>query len=224
MFLELSYKIDEHNPGNVLGISSPQIIWRAKFGDGQSKANQTSSLKVFNHYGTHIDTPLHLFPDGKVVADYDISDFVFERVVLLNCRKEDFEKIERNDLEPSQSILEQAELLLIYTGFSEYRFTDTERYVKHAPGFSEEGAQYIVDHFPTIRCIGIDFMSIENIPAGREVAWPVHKIFLGSQANFLLIEGMNLAPVAGKTVTRVIVAPLRINAEASPATVIAEIA
>ena len=223
MFVELSYQIDAHNPGQVLGLPGPEISWRARFGDGQGKTNQTSSLSIFNHYGTHIDTPLHLFQDGKTVADYEISDFIFTSPILLQCPKTELQQIEPEDLEGAQDMLAHTDLLLLYTGFSKYRFTDVRRYVNLAPGFSEEGARWLVFHFPNIRAVGVDFMSVENIPHGRHIAWPVHKILLGSRPDFLVIEDMNVTPVIGKQMKQVIVAPLRIQAEASPATVIAEI-
>lgn len=223
VFIELSYPINAHYPGEVLGLPGPEISWRAKFGDGQGKSNQTSSLCIFNHYGTHIDTPLHLFHEGKTVADYEITDFIFSSPLLLQLPKTELQQIASKDLENAQEMLSQTDLLLIYTGFSKYRFTDVRRYVNLAPGFSEEGARWLVSHFPNIRAVGIDCMSVENIPHGRRIAWPVHKILLGSRPDFLAIEDMNLTPVIGKQIKQVIVAPLRIQAEASPTTVIAEV-
>lgn len=225
MIVELSYLIEENEnaPGQILNLPLPKINWRSKFGDGQNKQNQTSTLEIFNHNGTHIDTPLHLFPDGKSVKDYDISDFVFNKPFLISCIKNDFEKIEPKDFEFYHNKIKDSDLLLFYTGFSKYRFTDPKRFVVNSPAFSEESARYIINNFPNIRCIGMDFMSIENIPEGKKNGFPVHKIILGSQNIFFIIEDMNLFPAIKKKLKNVIVAPLRIEAEASPSTIIAEV-
>jgi len=227
VIVELSYIIGERGekePVLVLGLSKPKVIPRSRFGDGQGKSNQTSILELSSHNGTHIDVPWHVFPNGKKITDYDISDFVFDRPFLVECPKNDLEKITSEDLKPYVENLKNCDLLLVYTGFSKYRSTDPERYVIKSPAFSTEGAKYIVDNFENIRCIGMDFMGAENIPEGRKTGWPVHKILLGDNRNFFHIEDMNLAPVIGKKIKRVYVAPLRmVDLEASPVTVIAEV-
>lgn len=227
MIVELSYLIGERGdkePLLVLGLSKVKVIPRSRFGDGQGKSNQTSILEMSSHNGTHIDAPWHVIPDGKGINDFGISDFVFDKPILIECPKENLEKINREDLEPHAETLKNCDLLLVYTGFSKYRSTDPQRYVLQSPAFSEEGAQYIVDNFSNVRCMGMDFMGAENIPEGRKAGWPVHKILLGNNRSFFLIEDMKLAPVMGKKTKRVYVAPLRmVDLEGSPVTVIAEI-
>ena len=227
MIVELSYIIGErgdNEPALVLGLSKPKVTSRARFGDGQGKSNQTSILELSSHNGTHIDAPWHVLPDGKRINDFSISDFVFDKPILVECPKDGLEKINQKDLAPHAEALRYCDLLLVYTGFSKFRSVDPEKYALQSPAFSEEGAQYIVDNFENIRCIGMDFMGAENIPEGRKAGWPVHKILLGNNRKFFHIEDMNLAPVVGKKIKRVNAAPLRmINIEASPVTVIAEI-
>jgi len=227
MIVELSYIIgerDDNEPALVLGLSKPKVMPRARFGDGQGKSNQTSVLELSSHNGTHIDVPWHVLPDGKRINDFPISDFVFDKPILIECPKDALEKINRKDLEVHAVALRKCDLMLVYTGFSKYRLIDPRKYALESPAFSEQGAQYIVDNFENIRCIGMDFMGAENIPEGRKAGWPVHKILLGNNRQFFHIEDMNLAPIVGKKIERVFVAPLRmINIEASPVTVIAEI-
>jgi len=224
MIVELSYLIGKLNPIEVLGLLKPKLTWRARFGDGQGKSNQTSNIELSAHNGTHIDVPFHVLPDGKTITDYDISDFVFDKVQIIDCPKGDNEKINKEDLQIYAEDLKNCDLLLIYTGFSKYRSSDVERYVKKSPGFSVEGAQYIVENFPNIRCIGVDSMGAENIMEGRKTSWPVHKKLLSSNPHYFHVEDMNIAPVVGKIIKRVYIAPLRMSGlEASPVTVIAEV-
>jgi len=224
MFVELSYIIGELNPVEVLGLMKPNIKWRAKFGDGQNKSNQTSNIEMSSHNGTHIDTAYHVLVDGVKINDYEISNFVFTNPLIIECQKRDMEKIGPEDLKLHINDLKKCDLLLIYTGFSKYRFNDTERYVKKSPGFSVGGAKYITEKFPNIRSIGVDLMGIENIMEGRNTGWKVHKILLGSNSSYFHIEDMNIAPAVGKKLKRVYVAPIRmIGTEASPVTIVAEI-
>lgn len=224
MIVELSYLIGELNPVEVLGLIKPNIKWRARFGDGQGKSNQTSNIEMSSHNGTHIDAPFHVLREGKKITDYDISDFYFDKIFVIDCKKRDLEKIEVEDLKPYENDLKKCNLLLIYTGFSKYRSVETERYIKKSPGFSIEGAKYIKRNFSNIRCIGVDLMGIENIVEGRESGWNVHKILLGGDSKFFHIEDMNIKPVVGKKIKRVFVAPIRmIDSEASPVTILADV-
>jgi len=222
MWVEISYLIGEKETVLIESLSKPRVIPRTRFSDG--KSNQTSILEISSHNGTHIDVPWHVIPDGKKITDLEASDFVFDRPCLIECPKENLEKVNREDFESYADSLKNCDILLVYTGFSKYRQTDPRRYIHQSPGFSVEGAQYIVDSFDKIRCIGIDFLGIENIEEGRKTGWAAHKIFLGGNPNSFLIEDMNLAPVVGKKIKRVFVAPLRfVDLEASPVTVFAEV-
>ena len=225
MYIELSYTIGDVNPlEEGLGLPKPIVKWRAKFGDGQGRGNQVSSIEMLSHTGTHIDTAYHVLSDGAKISDYEISDFVFTDPIIIECPKGDMEEIEIGDLNKHINDLKKCDLLLIYTGFSKYRFNETERYVNKAPGFSLKSAEYIVNNFPNIRCIGMDFQGVENVIVAEKNNFSVHKILLGSNPKYLLIEDMNIAPAVGKKLKRVFVAPIRmIGTEGSPVTIIAEI-
>ena len=171
-----------------------------------------------------MDTAYHVLSDGAKINDFEISDFVFTDPIVIECPKGDMEEIEIGDLDKYINDLKKCDMLLVYTGFSKYRFSETERYTKKAPGFSLKSAEYIVNNFPNIRCIGMDLQGVENVIVGEKNNFSVHKMLLGSSPKYLLIEDMNLDPAAGKKLKRVFVAPVRmIGTEASPVTIIAEI-
>ncbi|OYT48656.1 MAG: hypothetical protein B6U85_01880 [Desulfurococcales archaeon ex4484_42] len=185
--------------------------------------NNTSIIELTSHTGTHIDLPFHIDPQGYTLSEYTIDDFIFQQPILINIPKNDYEEITRKDLEPYRDQLGKADLLLIYTGFSKYRFTDPARYEERSPGFSVDGAKFIVEEFPNIRAVGVDLLGIENIGKARP-EFPVHKVFLRRGRKFFHIEDMNLEPAVGKKLLKVIVAPLWIpNIDGVPVTVIAEV-
>jgi kynurenine formamidase len=136
------------------------------------------------------------------------------------------EKITAEELARHEVSLAEADLLLVYTGFSEVRKTDPKRYVMQQPGFSVEAADYLVDNFD-LRGFGVDVIGIENIPEakGLEPQFPVHKtLLLKKRRKVALVEDANLAPLVGKSISRAYVVPLRFfGAEAMPVTAFADV-
>ena len=111
------------------------------------------------------------------------------------------------------------ELLLIKTGFGNYRGTD--RYTLTPPGLSSELASYFRQEFPVLRCVGMDLISVSSY-SNREEGRKAHREFLNPKEGqpILLIEDMKLD--VDDVFKKVIVAPLLIeNADGAPCTVIA---
>jgi kynurenine formamidase len=189
-----------------------------------SSYNNTSFIDAFVHTGTHIDTAYHVSADGLRLGSFGITDFVFEKPTVLEIPKSDEEEIMREDLEPHEERLRETDLLLVYTGFSDYRAGDPERYTMKQPGFSARAAEYLVG-MPRMRCVGGDFMGIENIPNGRasDPPFPAHRAFLLSGKKFLILEDPDVRPLLGKTLRRAYVVPLLFpEAEAMMVTAFAE--
>lgn len=234
MIVQFSYPLDKRNVLMPGSISAPALKPRSRMipappgedgGDVRwDSYNNTSFIDAFVHTGTHIDTAFHVSRDGEKLGAFSIDEFVFEHPVLLEIPKGDEEKIGASDLRPHAGALVEADLLLVYTGFSRYRASEPERYMMKQPGFSVEAAEYLVD-LPRMRCVGGDFMGIENIPEGRasDPPFPAHRAFLLSGKKFLILEDPNLEPLVGKTVRRAFVIPLLFpEAEAMMVTAFAE--
>jgi len=186
--------------------------------------NNTSFIDAFVHTGTHIDTAYHVSKDGLKLGAFSIDEFVFDHPALLEMPKGDEEKITLSDLERHETALAQSDLLLVYTGFSKFRSSDPERYMMKQPGFSAEAAEYLVKQ-PNMRCVGGDFMGIENIPEGRaaDPPFPAHRAFLLGERKFLILEDPNIEPLIGKTLHRAFIIPLLFpQAEAMMVTAFAE--
>jgi kynurenine formamidase len=234
MLVRISYRLGEETV--TLGsIAPPELRARSTMAhrpEGLRETairwnnyNNTSTIEMCTHVGTHIDLPLHVFPQGLSMDAYDVSDFVFERPLLIDCPKTDFEDIAEADLLPYAEDLRRADLLLIHTGFSRYRGKayrqgDPERYPKNQPGVSPQAAQYLVDNF-SLRGIGVDVMGIENF-FGAKPEFPVHKILLSRKC--VVLEDANLGVLVGRKVERVYLIPLLLSeAEAMPVTAFADV-
>ena len=125
--------------------------------------------------------------------DLEISDYVFEKPLLLEIPKSDMEKIMVEEMAPYQTQLAESDLLLVYTGFSKVRKTDPKRYVTKQPSFSVDAANYLVDNF-NLRGFGVDLIGIENIPEAKDSTpqFPVHRaLLLKKQRKAILVEDID---------------------------------
>jgi len=201
------------------GVNATGVRWNSY--------NNTSFVEFFAHTGTHIDVPFHIDPQAASLEAFDINDFVFKDPLFVYIPKHEFDLITVGDLKGYQDRLSKADLLLIYTGFSQYRAEDPEKYNLQQPSVSAEAAQYLMDEF-SLRAVAVDLMGIENISKGKvsNPPFPTHRAFLLSRQKFMLIEDANLSvlkPVEDQ-IKRVYVVPLLLpGAEAMPVTAFAEI-
>jgi len=177
----------------------------------QKGETANSSCWVFsnNHIGTHIDSPRHFSATGKMTHEFDVNDFFYDKVKLVDipCTTgilisiEDFKKVE-NEIEQND-----IELLFIRTGYERYRTND--KYWNDSPGLAAELADYFRINYPKLRCVGFDFISLTSWnfrPEGRIS----HKAFLcpdEDKKTILVIEDMALAAI-DKAILSVVVAPM----------------
>ena len=237
MFIEISYTLDPQKIVMPGPIDKPMVIKRSRMApqpEGSEETdvrwgsyNNTSFVRIFAHTGTHIDAPFHVDPEGFMVHDFDLNNFIFEYPVLLDIPKAAFEKITMDELTPHADELSKADILLIHTGWSKVRNQEPERFVAEQPSFTVEAANYLVDNF-NIRAFGIDTIGIENISegkAGSPLQFPVHKTFLlKKKQKSIVIEDLNLKLLLGKKLRRFYVIPLRLyDIEAMPVTAFAEV-
>ena len=222
MFIELAYHLNPQTTVVDASIHPPRVIVRKRMADGAQ--NNTSYIETFVHTGTHVDTPWHFNDRGWKINDFSIADFVFEKVVFLDIPKGAWQPIERADLEPHSAALAVCDALLMRTGFGSVRATDPAAYNEATPGLSVEAAHYLAG-FDNLRCIGVDFISIENLKNHRPLNYPVHHVLLDRDVPMLILEDAKLDELpADRAIRRLYLFPLRIEGiEASPVTPVAEI-
>jgi len=221
MYVELSYPIGPELTVMDPGLKKPQVVPRSRIADG--KSSNTSYVELFAHTGTHIDMPWHFNEEGRQILDFEIGEFVFSRVNLLDIPKEAYQPVGRDELAPFEDLIAASDALLIRSGFSKERQADPERYVRGTPGLSVEAAQFL-SGFAELRCVGVDFISIENVGEARQIGYPVHHALLDRSQPMILLEDANLAVLGARQIARLFLFPLRIEAlEASPVTAVAEI-
>ena len=138
-----------------------RILPNKEIKSGATTNNYTLMLPC--HLGSHIDSPRHYYDTAKAPSDYDFSQYVFERPLLLEIAKGPGELIQEDDLKSHQKPLEDSDVALIRTGFQSYRETAPKKYIWDSPGLSSAAAKYLCG-FRKLRALGIDSISITDDP------------------------------------------------------------
>jgi kynurenine formamidase len=146
------------------------------------------TLEFSEHFGTHIDAPIHFDPRGKSLDEIPAEDLLLPAVVVdvraavaldpdYCLRVEDLEEWKKahGPFPPGCAVL-------MLSGWSS-RWPSQERYlnqdrggVMHFPGFSLESAQYLLNQVRP-KAIGIDTMSVDYGPSR---SFEVHALTLGA--------------------------------------------
>ena len=178
----------------------------------------TFSVAFENHAGTHVDAPAHFFEQAPTIVDYPADSWIFEKPQVLSVPVRAAQLLDVALLEGK--IKSTTDLLILKTGFQSFR--TKEEYCCHNPGISSGVGLWLREHFPAVRAIGFDFISLssyQNRPEGRLA----HKAFLDPQGRghpIIIIEDMDLEKDLTK-VERVIVVPLLVQGiDSAPCTVI----
>ena len=170
---------------------------RARLGIKASRSiSKGDSANVYrfsleNHWGTHIDAPGHFFQNGSRIEDYPAANWVFNNPGVAQVSLKPSEILYLGDW--TKRLSRSNDIILIRSNWS--RFRKTKKYIYENPGIHPEVAVYLRKHFPKLRAIGIDWLSISSgsdKPLGRQA----HRAFLNSSGKgkpIFIIEDMFLA-------------------------------
>jgi kynurenine formamidase len=159
------------------------------------------------HVGTHLDAPLHMFPDGAAIPDTPLEK-LFGTGVLIDARGQ---REIGAELLTGVRIPPKA-MVLVLTGFAAH-FREP-RYFQDYPeitaGFAEALAR------AEIHLLGLDTPSPDRAP------YAVHKLLF--RHGILLVENLaNLEQLVGISAFEVIALPAKLYAEAAPVRVVARV-
>lgn len=219
--VRLSYDVSEGAPG---WPGNPTYHYEPVTSTANGDVANVGVIHLCNHFGTHVDAPRHFNPEGLLISEVPLERFVYDRVAVIDISKEDLELVTREDLEPASGMLASAEMLLLRSGWSSVRSSDPERYTACGPGVSADACEYLIDGFPHLKAIGLDWLSLAT-PQRIEEGIAAHRVLCGvgrGDRYVLIIEDLDLSrlPVP---VQRIYALPLFVTgADSSPCTVIAE--
>ncbi|UOF92087.1 cyclase family protein [Fodinisporobacter ferrooxydans] len=162
-----------------------------------------SRIDMDVHTGTHIDSPLHMVPDGGTIKTISLERLIGTcRILDLSdvvggITKED---LVSHNIQPGEFILLK---------------TKNSKEDSFAPEFvflAEDGAKYLAEL--KIKGVGIDSLGIERSQPGH----PTHKSLF--QADIVIIEGLRLKNVTAGSYF-LVAAPIKLlDTEAAPARVL----
>lgn len=163
--------------------------------DRRGASCNSSVVEVFNHFGTHFDAPRHYNPDGPAISQLPFDRFFYERPLLLDIPKDATEPITAAELMPYENQLRQCDLLMLRTGFEQYRTSDPQRYSAKGPWLGSDAAKYLMENhfYENIKTVAGDFLSFATpdfLPDGHET----HNYLLGNHGDgyICIIEDLSM--------------------------------
>ena len=181
--VDLTYTIEETMP--VYPGTQPPIL--AQGSTYLEDGFKETLLTMYSHTGTHMDAPHHLFAERTTLDTMPASHFVGRAFVCDCSNKGERERISMTDLAAYLPQLEQAEYLLLYTGWSQY--WGTEAYFGAYPCVDVTVLDYLTRTGK--KGIGLDTIGLDPI---ADVQLQGHKRLL-KEHDIVVIE--NLANLEG---------------------------
>lgn len=176
----------------------------------------TRSFWMLEHYGTHLDAPIH-FPPGTIPVDEIPVRRFFGMAVVLDVRREAVAEADYqlpatriDQWEKRHRQIPEGAIVLLRTGWAS-RWPDIRRYRNedaaghmHFPGFSVDAVEQLIKR--NISGIGCDTMSVDQ---GSSVDFAVHRLALGSGLYHLEnLSDLSELPEAG---AHLVVAPIKLE-------------
>lgn len=202
-------------PGN------PTLVVKAFSQIAAGDVANTYHLELFNHFGTHMDSPNHFNPQGVPVVALPPEAFIFRRPYLLDQPLEDNVLLTADHLR--RHPLDDVDCLLIRSGFERLRATDPKRYAQWGPGIGSDAARYLMESCPALRIVILDWISISAYQQ-REDGYLAHQILSGGKGHGRYVLGVEDATLKDLPASPswVMAWPLRIEGtDGGPCTVIA---
>lgn len=154
----------------------------------------TALYQLHSNTGTHLIAPHHVHEHGYSLSELPPEKFHYTRPVVLDIELPQTWLIAAEQLEAHAAAIGEADLLLVRTGFSRKRQEDPRMYGTGNPGFDPSAAIYLIEKFPDLKAIGMDFVyptSAHHLSRGLAF----QQVALGSadrERFILLIADLNL--------------------------------
>jgi len=176
----------------------------------------TRSFWMLEHYGTHLDAPIH-FPPGTIPVDKIPVKQFFGPAVVIDVKAEGaknadylLEAAHVEAWEKRHGKIPAGAIVLLRTGWAS-RWPDVKRYRNqdaqgkmHFPGFSVEAVKLLIDR--KVSGLGCDTLSVDY---GASSDYPVHHLGLGAGIyNLENLADLGKLPESG---AYLIVAPIKLE-------------
>ncbi|QSR87946.1 cyclase family protein [Methylacidiphilum caldifontis] len=199
--IDLSYPLDFHFP--IFPGQEPvgQVSLRVTKEDGYA----SNRWDMPEHWGTHLDAPLHYSKGGKTVADIALSE-LFCPLAVINITNraatDPDTEVSLEDIlswEREHGLIPEKCVVIMYSGWGKWVYNPQfynkkEDGLLHFPGFSVEAVQFLINA-REISGIGVDTLSIDR---GKSQDYPVHKtLFAAGKWALECLHNVQDLPPAG---------------------------
>ena len=222
--VDMTYPIDGKFPA---WPGDPKVFEATVDATPEKDGYFTRAFWTIEHYGTHIDAPVH-FPPGKTTVDRIAPEKLFGPAVVIDIQKEaaanaDYQLTAARiaEWEKRNGPIPEGAIVILRTGWSS-RVSDPEKFrnsdskgTMHFPGYSLEAAGLLLQR--KIHGLGTDTLSIDP---GNSTDYPVHHRVLGADTWQLEnLANVNELPEKGAFI---VVAPIKlVGGSGGPARVFA---
>jgi len=189
--------------GRIVAEDSPYNEVKLRFLRSWETDNGTLCQWTLNdHFGTHLDAPIHVVPDAPSVDKVDINRLIGEAVVI-DCSFANGRGITGDDFEQARPRVEAGDIVLIY---SNEQPATIDAFITEQTHVTPDGARWLVDR--GVKAVGVQPFSFEHLYQALFVRdeynkatppphFEAHQIVL--RENVYIIEGLgNLDQVVGR--------------------------
>ncbi|MCI0402271.1 MAG: cyclase family protein, partial [Acidobacteria bacterium] len=211
--VDLSYAINDKLPAWPGDTRTFEMKVNAR---AEEAGYSSRSFWMLEHYGTHLDAPVH-FPPGTTTVEQIPAERLFGPAVVIDVRAQaersaDY-RVRRDDLyawEQRHGRIPAGALVLARTGWAA-RWPDAARYrnldsknVMHFPGFSVEAVRLLIER--GVAGLGIDTFSVDY---GASTNFEVHRQSHGAGLYHLEnLADLSALPESGAIL---VVAPIKLE-------------
>lgn len=216
-WVDLTYTINEQtrNFRNNLGCKF-ETIWDYHNCTSETKF-KVQKISINAGFGTHIDSPMHIFKNGLCVSEMDLFPEVEGLILDFEdlCMSKKIFTITKNNLEEKLKIFGSEKIenkfIVFKTGWGKFWGTDQYHNDYSCPHIDAECAKFLEEE--KIFGIGIDTFSPDDCK-NEKGKYPVHEILLAK--NICIIENIANLENLKDEIGLFSISPLKIETSEAP--------
>ena len=149
---------------------------------------QSSAVSQGLHTGSHVDSPLHCYPDGETMAEVSL-DRVIGSALVVDCTDVDSNQpVTVRHVERFADRIQPGDIVLLRTGWTDKMWGKFPEFFTTSPYLEVEAARWLAGR--GLKALGFDFFEeyCARLPHFTSEEFVVHRILL--EQGIILMEGM----------------------------------
>lgn len=181
---------------------------------------QAATFRMFAHFGTHVDAPLHFIENGPSIDEVPLPSLIGKGALFDLSDVSEQQGIDSELLVARNPGIQNGEIAILRTDWTDKNW-GRDTFLTHAPYLTQEGAEWLLNQ--GVKSVVYDFPKERAIRqeqfGGNECV--VHHIFLGNGV-YNIEYVINLKELSPEKNYLIVAMPLKlVSLDGSPARVIA---